>query len=478
MEPASEADSEFDVIVIGAGPVGENVADRAVRGGLSVALVEDRLAGGECSYWACIPTKSLLRPVELMAEAARLPSTAAAITGSLDVSAALARRDEMTGHRDDAGQVDWITSVPAAFIRGRGRLAGPRVVEVETDHAAPVRLTARNAVVVATGSRPNVPPIDGLHEAHPWTNREATQMKAVPKRVVLIGGGVVACELAQIFAGLGADAVTMLVRDSRLLQRAESFAGEMVRDGLRNAGVDVRFGTSADQVRRDASGSVTLSLTDGSTVEADEVVLGTGRTLNTDDIGLDTVGLPPGEPVEVDDSLRATGVSEGWLYAVGDANGRNLLTHMGKYQARACGDVIVARATGAADDRPSMRATSDALGAPQVIFTDPQVCAVGLTESAARDRGIAIRTVEYDIGAVSGAYIEADGYTGKAKAVIDDDADVMVGVTFVGPGVADLLHAATIAVTAQVPLAVLWHAVPAFPTVSEVWLRLLEADGR
>jgi dihydrolipoamide dehydrogenase len=179
----------------------------------------------------------------------------------------------------------------------------------------------------------------------------------------------------------------------------------------------------------------------------------------------------------VDDSLRAKGVDGGWLYAIGDANGRNLLTHMGKYQARVCGDVIAARAHGRADDAPALRATSDALGAPQVVFTDPQLCSVGLTEQAAIDSGHDVRAVEYEIASVAGAYLQAEDYQGRAKVVVDESRRVLLGVTFVGPGVAELLHSATVAVTARVPLERLWHAVPAFPTVSEVWLRLLETYG-
>lgn len=483
----------FDVIVLGAGPAGENVADRAVRGGLSAVVVESELAGGECSYWACMPSKALLRPVELLAAARRLESTAAAVTGELDVAAVLRRRDEATSNHDDAGQVSWIEGLPARFVRGHGRLTGARTVavsgEVTSDDGsvAPITLEARHAVVVATGTRALVPPIDGLAEARPWTSREATNATSVPRRLVVTGGGVVACEMAFAMHGLGAEEVTVLVRGDRLLERMEPEASELVADAFEEAGIDVRFGVSVTAVRRDGTGPVTVTVGGGteddaeaggdSTVEADEILVATGRTLNTADIGLDAVGLTPGDAIEVDDSLRATGVEDGWLYAVGDVNGRNLLTHMGKYQARVCGDVIVARAKGEADDGPALRASADAYGAPQVVFTDPEACAVGLTEAAARERGLNVRAVTYALGDVSGAYLQADGYTGTAKAVVDEDRRVLLGVTFVGPGVSDLLHAATIAVTAEVPLERLWHAVPAYPTVSEIWLRLLETYG-
>jgi dihydrolipoamide dehydrogenase len=299
----------------------------------------------------------------------------------------------------------------------------------------------------------------------------------VPRRLAVIGGGVVACEMSHAVRGLGADEVTMLVRGTGLLERMEPLAGEMVSAAFRDEGVDVRTGTSVTRVSRGADGPVTLTLSDGGTLEADEILVATGRHLNTDDIGLESVGLEPGRPVSVDDSLRADGIDGGWLYAVGDANGRNLLTHMGKYQARVCGDVIAARARRESEDATGLRATSDARGAPQVVFTDPEVCAVGLTEAKARERGYEVRTVEYEIEKVTGAYLQGEGYRGRAKAVVHESRRVLIGVTFVGPGVAELLHSATIAVTAEVPLDRLWHAVPAFPTVSEVWLRLLEAYG-
>ena len=472
-----DTEQVVDVVIIGGGPAGENVVERVVRGGLSAAVVEAELLGGECSYWACVPSKAILRPVDVVAAGRRSPGAAQAITGRIDVDAVLGRRNEATGNWDDSGQVRWINGLPATLVRGRGRIVGARTVEVVADGSRQT-LTARHAVVVATGSRATVPPIPGLAGVRPWTSREATSLRSVPRRLAVIGGGVVACEMAHAVRGLGADEVTMLVRGHRLLERMEPFAGELVAAGLQSAGVAVRMRTGVSEVsRRGGERPVTLTLSAGETVEADELLMATGRTLNTDDIGLEVVGLDPGKPVVVDDSLRADGVDGGWLYAVGDANGRNLLTHMGKYQGRVCGDVIVARAQGRAVGAPGLRATADAVGAPQVVFTDPEACSVGLTESAARERGYDVRAVEYDIGSVTGAYLLGEDYRGKAKAVVDESRGVLLGMTFVGPGVAELLYSATVAVTAAVPLDRLWHAVPAFPTVSEVWLRLLETYG-
>jgi pyruvate/2-oxoglutarate dehydrogenase complex dihydrolipoamide dehydrogenase (E3) component len=465
---------EFDVVIIGAGPAGENVADRAVRGGLTAAIVEANLAGGECSYWACIPSKALLRPIDLMGEIGRIPGLT---LGPVDVDAVLARRDEAVSNFDDGGQVDWIKSVPAEFVRGRGRLDGPKRVLVTAPDGSTRSLTARHAVVLATGSHAVVPPIPGLAEAAPWTSHEVTAAKSVPGRLVVLGGGVVACEMAQAMHGLGAEETTVLVRGG-LLGKMEPFAGEFVAESFAEAGIVVRTGVQATKVERpQPGGPVTVHLSEGPPIEADELLVATGRRPASDDLGLEAFGLAGGRPVEVDDSMRATAIADGWLYAVGDVNGRNLLTHMGKYQARVCGDVIAARVKGERDDLPSMRDVADAHGAPQVIFTDPQVCAVGLTEAVARARGFDVRVVEYDLGRVTGAYLLGDGYRGRAKAVVDERRRVLLGVTFVGPGVAELLHAATIAVTGEVTLDRLWHAVPSFPTVSEIWLRLLEAYG-
>ncbi|MBX6390862.1 MAG: NAD(P)/FAD-dependent oxidoreductase [Frankia sp.] len=467
---------EFDVVVIGAGPAGEIVAGRAARGGLTVAVVEARLAGGECSYYACIPSKTLLYPLAVANQAARTPGVE--LRGGLDAAAVLARRDETVSGYDDTGQVGWIEGVPAAFVRGRGRLAGPRVVEVDLPDGGRRVLRARHAVAVATGTEPVIPDIPGLAAARPWTNREATATGVVPRRLVVIGGGPVGCELAQALHGLGAAETTLLVRGPRLLPRAEPFAGELLAGALRAAGLDVRLRRGVTRVERPlAGGPVTVWTDDGERLEADEILVATGRRPAVAWLGLDTVGLPADRPIEVDASLRATGVADGWLYAAGDVNGRNLLTHMAKYQARICGDVIAARAAGRPDDAPGLRDIADERATPQVVFTDPQVCWVGRTEAEARADGFAVQAVAASLADVAGATVQSPSYTGQAQLVIDTARRVVLGATFVGPDVADLLHSATIAVAAEVGLDLLWHAVAPFPTVSEVWLRLLEAAG-
>jgi pyruvate/2-oxoglutarate dehydrogenase complex dihydrolipoamide dehydrogenase (E3) component len=466
----------FDVIVVGAGPVGNTAAERVVRGGLTAAVVERRLVGGECNYYGCIPSKALLWPMELAAEVGRMPGLE--LRGPIDAAAVLARRDDFVFHHDDSGPVHELEGLPATFVRGQGRLAGPRRVAVTGPDGTVRTLSARQAVVLATGSDPLIPPIPGLAEARPWTNREATSVEEVPKRMVVIGGGPVGCEMSQALHALGTTETTVIVRDDRLLARHEPFAGELLAQSFRQSGIGVRLDSSVQRVERPSPGGpVVVHTDDGKRLDADEILVATGRRAVASDIGLETIGLKPSGPLAVDDSMRVTDLSDGWLYAVGDVNGRNQLTHMGKYQARVCGDVIAARAKGRSDELPSMRDTADARGAPQAIFTDPQICAAGRTEARARADGYRVRAVTFDVGRTPGASLQADGYTGRVKAVVDEDRKVLLGATLVGPAVVDHLHAITIAVIAEIPLDRLWHAVPAFPTVSEFWLYLLEQYG-
>ncbi|GLY43283.1 oxidoreductase [Amycolatopsis sp. NBRC 101858] len=468
----------YDVVVLGAGPVGENVADRVVRGGLTAAIVERELVGGECSYWACMPTKALLRSGAALRAARQVPGAREAVTGELDVAAVLRRRDAFASDWQDEGQVSWLDSAGIALFRGHGRIGGERVVEVTGADGTTTTLTARHAVVVATGSGALVPDIEGLRDAKPWTSRETVAAKEIPARLAVIGGGVVASEMATAFTELGSS-VTMLARDG-VLHLAEPFAGELVTASLRDKGVSVRVGAEAGSVKRNDDGTVSITLTDGEQIEADELLVAIGRTPNTQDIGLGTVGLKPGAWLTVDGTMRVAG-ADGWLYAAGDVNRRVLLTHQGKYQARAVGDVIVARAKGEpVDDAEWGRhaATADERAVPQVVFTEPEIASVGLTAAGAEAAGLRIRVVDHDLAATAGSALHAEGYRGHARMVVDEDRKVVVGFTVVGPDVAEMLHAATIAVAGEVPLDRLWHAVPAFPTVSEVWLRLLEAYGR
>jgi len=454
-------DREVDVVVVGGGPGGEVCAGRLGAAGLEVAVVERELVGGECSFWACMPSKALLRPAEVLAEARRIPGAREAVTGPVDVAAVLTRRDEVIHHLDDSGMVPWLDARGVALVRGHGRLAGPRRVRVDDGEV----LGARRAVVIATGSGPMIPPVPGLAEARPWTNREATTATAVPGHLAVIGGGVVAAEMAQAWSSLGAQ-VTVLIRGDGLLARDEPFAGAQVETALRDAGVDLRRRTEARRVAREPDGRVRLELTTGDALWADEVLVATGRVPRTADLGLETVGIEPGGSVEVDDHLRHG--DHPWLFAIGDANGRSLLTHMAKHQAAVAADTILGR------DVPGV--LPGAL-APHVVFTDPQVAAVGHTLASARDAGLRVREVCVGTSANAGGSFYGRGAPGTSQLVVDEDRGVVVGATFTGAEIAEWLQAATVAVVGEVPLARLRYAVPAFPTRNEVWLQLLEQLG-
>jgi pyruvate/2-oxoglutarate dehydrogenase complex dihydrolipoamide dehydrogenase (E3) component len=457
----------YDVLVLGAGSTGMNVAWYARDNDLTVAVVESDMVGGECSYWSCMPSKALLGPTQALAAARRLPGAAEAV-GEVDVNAVLARRDECNYHLDDGSETQWLEGIYADLVRGKGRLSGEREVSVTAADGSVRRLTARRAVALATGSRASLPPVDGLADIRTWNNRDVTTAKDIPERLLVLGGGVAGCEMAQAYRRLGTREVTVVEMGERLVGGYEPWAGELVADALRDEGITVLTGRSAEAASRDGhDGPVTLRLDDETELVGDELFVATGRTFNSDDIGLETIGLDPGGPVEVDDQLRVAGVDGGWLYAAGDLNGRALLTHQGKYQGRIIGDIIAGR---------ERSAWADHTAVPQVMFTDPEVAAVGRTEQQARDAGSDVKTVSYDIGSVAGGALLGKGVRGRAQLVIDQSERIVVGETFVGPNVGEMLHAATIAVVGKVPIDTLWHAVPAFPTVSEVWLRLLEAD--
>ncbi len=473
------ATEEFDVVVLGAGPIGQNAGERARAAGLQVAMVERELVGGECSYWACVPSKALLRPVIALSDVRSVDGAREAVTGSINPAGVFGRRDRYVTHWDDAGQADWVAGIGATLVRGHGRLDGPRRVLVTTPSGGELALTARHAVVVCTGSRSAMPDLPGLAEARPWTNRQATDSSVVPARLAVVGAGGVGVEMATAWQGLGSK-VTLLARGTGLLPRMEPFVGELIGRGLTDAGVDVRIGVSVRAVSRlDPDGPVTLDLDDGTELQADEVLFATGRAPLTDDIGLATVGLTPGSWLDVDDTCRVRAIDDGWLYAAGDVNHRALLTHQGKYQGRIAGAAIGARAAGTPlDTQPwgTHATTADHYAVPQAFFTIPEAAAVGLTAEQAEQAGHRVRTVDIEIGdVVKGAQLYADGYNGRARMVVDEDQRYLLGVTLVGPGVTEMLHSATIAVVGQVPIARLWHAVPCFPTISELWLRLLEA---
>jgi dihydrolipoamide dehydrogenase len=451
-------DREFDTIVLGAGPAGEIAAGRvAARGGKRVALVEGRLIGGECSFYACMPSKALLRPMEALQEVQRVPGAAEAVTGHLDVPAALARRDEVIHDLDDSGQLPWLDERGIELFRGWGRLDGERRVRV--GHEV---LVARDAVVLAVGSAALFPAIPGLSEVGAWSNREMTTAKEVPARLLILGGGVVGVEMAEAWSWLGS-AVTVIEAEERLISREEPVASDAVRKGLEDAGVAVELGVKASAVARNGD-AVKVELDDGRSLSADRLLVAIGRKPLTDELGLDTVGLEPGGYVVVDDHLRVEGVP--WLYAVGDVNGRSLLTHSGKYQARIAADCILGE---------EAVAWADLERSPRVVFTEPQVAAVGLTVEQAQDQGIETEVVDLETNGTAGGSFYGRGTTGPTRFVVDVAREILVGATFVGAEIQDFVQGATFAVVAEVPLSVLAHGIAAFPTRSEIWLKFIEA---
>ncbi|HET6547176.1 MAG TPA: NAD(P)/FAD-dependent oxidoreductase [Solirubrobacter sp.] len=447
----------FDVVVVGAGPAGEVAAGRLAEHGLEVAIVEDRLVGGECSFWACMPSKALLRPYEALAEVQRIPGAAEAVTGQLDVAAALARRDEVIHGLEDDAQLPWLEDRGITLVRGHGRLKGERCVEVGGEE-----LTARRAVFLATGSLPSMPPIEGLDAIDgAWTNREATTSQSIPERLLIVGGGVVGVEMAQAFQTLGSQ-VTLVEGERRLLPREEEFACAQVTDALAAYGVDIRTGQRAEKVGQDG-GDVTVTTSDGGSAVGDVLLVALGRTASTEDLGLETVGLEGGGTIKVDAHARVPG--RDWLYAVGDINGRALFTHMGKYQARVAADHVLGHDHALAHG-------ADGPLSPRVIFTEPQVAAVGHTTESAEKAGLVVEVYETSTSGNAGGSFYGRNAPGTTRWIVDSERRIVVGCTITGAEVADFLHAATIAIVGEVPIERLRHAIPAFPTRSEIWLQL------
>ncbi|MGD1238302.1 dihydrolipoyl dehydrogenase family protein [Mycobacterium seoulense] len=467
---------DFDVVVMGGGVGGVAAARKLASVGLSVALVENRLVGGECHYWGCNPSKTLLRPIEVFNLAKSVPGVREAITGGeLDVEAVFAKRDAIIERLSDQDRKASLWQAGVAVFHGFGRLSGERTVRVVCADDADAVLEARHAVVLATGTRPNVPEIPGLAQARPWTNRELTTMTRVPPRALVVGGGPVSVEFATILSGLGS-AVTLLVRGACLLRNWEPEARELVAQSLRSKGVTIHFQTELSAVARPAPGGPVTATFHRQTIEVDEIVIAAGRRTNIEDIGLENVGLPGGGSVSVDDHLQAVGVTGDWLYALGDTTGRARLSHISTYHGHVVADIIAARAAGRELSEDELTAR-DSGSLAQVVFTEPQVASAGRTERQARAEGFAVRTrTACYPGTLSFLALFRDGFQGWAKLVIDAETNTLLGATFVGPEFSELVQAATLAIVAKVPVSLLRHAVAPHPTVNQVWDLLVAQD--
>jgi pyruvate/2-oxoglutarate dehydrogenase complex dihydrolipoamide dehydrogenase (E3) component len=472
---------ECDVVVIGAGAAGETVARRVAQGGLRAVLVEAQLAGGESAYWACLPSKALLRSGTALHAAQTVPGAEEAVTRTLNAEAVLRRRNHLTSNWQDHTHATWLSEAGIELIRGQGRLTGPRRVEAAGLDGNSYRFTARHAVVLATGSIPNIPSIDGLAGLKVWGTREATSTQEIPQRLAVLGGGMSGTELSQAFARLGSR-VTLVAR-SALLGNFPEEAANLVTAGLRADGVEIHLGTTAKNVSDNGDGSYTLALSDGASITADRVLLAMGRRPAVEGLGLETLGHDAAEGrmsliTDASGLVQGTKEPDPWLYAVGDAAGTAMYTHQGKYAARVTSNAILARANGAAPGAETWGQAPrlDLHAAPRVLFTDPEVATVGRSVEQAAADGHNASSVELPIQ-VAGSSLHSEHYDGWAQLVVDEDRNVLLGATFAGQDVAELLHAATIAVVGEVPLDRLWHAVPAYPTVSEVWLQLLEKYG-
>ncbi|HZI92418.1 MAG TPA: NAD(P)/FAD-dependent oxidoreductase [Thermoleophilaceae bacterium] len=440
----AEGEDRYDAVVIGAGPGGSGAAGRLADAGCKVAMVEDELVGGECPFWACIPSKALLRPVEAVGSSRHVAGVEARVASVEDV---LDYRDYMNSGLDDTGKAKAFADRGVDVVRGRGRLDGPDQVAVGD------RVLEAERVILATGTTSRVPDLDGLDAAGYWTNREATSMSEVPESAVVLGGGPVGIELAQAMSRLGSS-VTLVHSAERLLAREEPAVGDMLAPLLSEEGIELRLGARASSVSPGEDGRSIVHLDTGEEVQGHRILVAVGREPRTSDLGLDTVGIEPGKRgIEVDERCRA---AEG-VYAIGDVTGVAPFTHVASYQARiVCADIL-------GSPRPA-----DYKAVPRVVFCDPEVACVGLTESQAREKGIDAMTADSDLSATDRTETYGRDLTGGFGVIADSRREVLVGAWAVGPLAGEWIHQAVLAVKAEVPLGVLRDSMSQFPTFSEI----------
>lgn len=479
--PSALPATNWDVICIGSGWAGRVVATRVARAGHKALLVESELVGGDCPFWACIPSKVLLRPQEALDEVKGVPSLNAQVSGDkIDAKAAFQTRDAFTSNWDDQKiLVPFVEAEGAYIVRGWGRLIGEKQVKIDAHDGSSIILAANHAVVIATGSSPIIPDIPGLIEAKPWTPRHAASSSTVPGSLVVLGAGAVGCEMATAYTSFGSK-VTLVSDSAEILPKLPSEAGKLVRQSLIDRGASIQLLTKIVKVSREVDNTVIVGLSNGQDIHADEILVAIGRKPNSKDIGLETCNLPnDGLYIPVNEFLRVKSVSGNWLYAAGDVNGRHPLTHGSKYHGRAIATDILAKIKGteALSKLPRSSAAADKIALPQVIFTNPVVASVGLTEDTANETGMSVRSISATTQTLGSRIRNTATDEGWAQWIVENGTDKLVGATLVGKGVEDLIHASTVAIVGEMTLDSLAHAVPCFPTMSEVYLNLLEAAG-
>ncbi|CAF9921658.1 MAG: hypothetical protein GOMPHAMPRED_002353 [Gomphillus americanus] len=468
----------YDVLCIGSGWAGRSLAAKVAREGLTALVVDEDLIGGECPFYACIPSKALLRSSEALDAAFAVDGAKQRITNpKVDVAAVFQRRDMLVSNYDDNQVlVPMVLKSGVDLLRGRGKLAGEKKVEVTSADGKSIILEARTAVALCTGSSPKIPDIPGLAQCNPWSPRDATGAKHAPETLLILGAGVAGCEMATAYTHFGTK-VILVGSSDRILPKVEKKAGDIVKQALQNQHVEVLPETKLTNVERVDSDTINVKTSTGQSFQVSQILVAAGRHANTKGIGLEAVNLPgDGSLINVDDSLLVQGVPGKWLYALGDINGRAPLTHMCKYHGRIAASAIL-KNLGKEAPLAHSAAIADHHATPSVVFTWPQVATVGLTQDEAARKGIKAKFIESSLFTVGSLIHGIPPDEGWASWVIDEESQRLLGMTLVGRDVGEIIHAATVAIVGGLTLQQLAHAIPSFPTISEVFLNLLESAG-